>query len=530
MKSSLALTSILKVLYGFNDTTSSYPVERTVRQLFEEVVDKNPDMIAITGLGGTGGVSSALEYQALSYKEFDAKAEVMACVLREKNVEVDTIVGLLAERSVEMLIGMFGIIKAGGAYLPIEVQYPEARKQYMLEDSKTNLLVTTRDLYQNVEVFGNLNFETVFIEEVERRLPGVRAKYGSGHSGSESSTAAPASSSNLVYVIYTSGTTGKPKGTLTTHYNIIRVVRNTNYIEVGSEDRVMQLSNYAFDGSTFDIFGALLNGAALVLIKKEHVINVDQLAELIKKEEITAFFVTTALFTTLVDLELDCFETIRKVLFGGERVSLEHSKKALNYLGKNRVIHVYGPTETTVYATYYSIDSIDEDLGTVPIGKPISNTTLNILDAAMKPVPIGIAGEIYVGGDGLARGYLNRPELTAEKFIDNPNSSIVTHHSKLLYRTGDLARWLPDGNVEFIGRIDQQLKIRGFRIELGEVENQLLNHEKVKEVLVVDMKTEGGDIYLCAWPQFPGNQWMTSRHILRYLSAATPLRAMGWGN
>ena len=202
---------------------------------------------------------------------------------------------------------------------------------------------------------------------------------------------------NLCCVIYTSGTTGKPKGVLTGHYNVNRVVRNTNYIDITGNDRLLQLSNYAFDGSIFDIYGALLNSAALVLIEREDVSAVERLAEVIKREAITVFFVTTALFNILVDLGIGCLGGIRKVLFGGERISVEHSGKALEYLGKDRIIHVYGPTESTVYATYYFIGSIGP-AGTIPIGKPIANTTVYILDISLKPVPLGVSGEVYIGG------------------------------------------------------------------------------------------------------------------------------------
>ncbi|HLP61133.1 MAG TPA: amino acid adenylation domain-containing protein, partial [Candidatus Deferrimicrobium sp.] len=302
----------------------------------------------------------------------------------------------------------------------------------------------------------------------------------------------------LAYIIYTSGSTGKPKGTLTTHANVIRVVRNTNYIELTEHDRVLQLSNYAFDGSVFDIYGALLNGATLISIDRETVPAANRLAAFILREQVTVFFVTTALFNTLVEFELTGLANIRKVLFGGERVSVEHSRRALATLGKGKIIHVYGPTETTVYATYYFIDHIDEGAVTIPIGKPIANTDIYILDKYLNPVPPGVPGEIYIGGDGVARGYLNNPELTSEKF----NRSYRTHMTYICYKTGDLARWLPDGNIEFSGRIDQQVKIRGFRVELGEIENKLLCHESINEVFVTAGAREGEageNQYLCAY-------------------------------
>ncbi|HLP46705.1 MAG TPA: amino acid adenylation domain-containing protein, partial [Candidatus Kapabacteria bacterium] len=304
-------------------------------------------------------------------------------------------------------------------------------------------------------------------------------------------------SNHLCYIIYTSGSTGKPKGVLTMHANVVRVVRNTNYIDIVPGDRILQLSNYAFDGSVFDIYGALLNGAALILINKENVSAANRLAEALLRDQITVFFVTTALFNVLVKLEQESLKNIRKILFGGERVSLEHVGKALEYLGKEKIIHVYGPTETTVYATYYFIDNIENNAVTIPIGKPISNTTVYILDKYLTPVTIGVPGEIYIGGPGVARGYLNNPELTAERFIKY--RSYGSYKTYIHYKTGDLARWLPDGNIEFLGRIDHQVKLRGFRVELGEIENRLLKYPGIKGSLVLDREEKNGDKYLCAY-------------------------------
>ncbi|MDQ1349859.1 MAG: Amino acid adenylation protein, partial [Acidobacteriota bacterium] len=403
------------------------------------------------------------------------------------------------ERSIEMIIAILGILKSGAAYLPIDPDYPKDRIDYMLRDSNARILLTTSDLYS---LKGcprrGLHHSSFILNGCPRR--------GLHHS------------SHLAYIIYTSGSTGKPKGTLTTHRNVTRVVKNTNYIELTEGDRVLQLSNYAFDGSVFDIYGALLNGAALVLADRETVAAVNQLVALIKRQQVTVFFVTTALFNTLVDLELTCLKNIRKVLFGGERVSVGHSRKALAALGKEKIIHVYGPTETTVYAAYYFIDHIAEQAVTIPIGKPIANTTIFILDKYLNVVPPGVIGEIYIGGEGVARGYLNNPELTSDRF----NRSYGSYKTYINYKTGDLARRLPDGNIEFSGRIDQQLKIRGFRIELGEIENVLIKHKDIKEAVVTPREDKTGDKYLCAYfvPQhanIPKKSELTS-----YLSGFLP--------
>jgi amino acid adenylation domain-containing protein/non-ribosomal peptide synthase protein (TIGR01720 family) len=327
--------------------------------------------------------------------------------------------------------------------------------------------------------------EIVMMDVVEERLSAL----------SPDNPAKINNSPDLAYSIFTSGSTGKPKGTLTSHQGVLRVVKSSNYLQINEHDRVLQLSNYAFDGSVFDIYGALLNGAPLVLAGKEEIRHINLLSGLIKNESITVFFVTTALFNTLVDMDITGLKDIRNILFGGERVSVEHTKKALDYLGKGKVIHMYGPTETTVYATAYQVNSINEEFATIPIGGPISNTSIYILDEDLQPQPPGVRGELYIGGEGVARGYLNRPELTVEKFqpvtIDNKHLR--------LYKSGDLARWLPDGSIEFIDRVDQQVKIRGFRIELEGIESQLIKYGPVKEAVVINRKDKGGNNYLSAY-------------------------------
>jgi amino acid adenylation domain-containing protein len=456
----LAKEEKLQQLYEFNDTASDYPRDKTIHELFSEKVIETPDNIAIVGTTLCGQPTGAPVQ--LSYKELDRQSLQLAYLLQKKGVAPGDIVGLKIKRSVDMIVGILGILKTGAAYLPIRLDYPEERITYMMKDSGARVLVTEG-----------------LLEEAWR-------------SGSAKARKLTPCSSDLAYVIYTSGTAGMPKGVLTKHANVIRVVKNTNYIDIKKEDRVLQLSSYAFDGSVFDIYGALLNGASLVLVGEKQAGVVDQLASLIRKQQATVFFITTSLFNTLVDWQVDCFTDVRKVLFGGERVSVEHSRKALEHMGKGRIIHVYGPTETTVYASCYSIDNIDENAVTIPIGKPISNTTIFILDKYLNHVPIGVNGEVYIGGDGTACGYLNHPELTSEKFC--------RYGSHRLYRSGDLARWLADGNIEFTGRIDHQVKLRGFRIELGEIETQLLKHDEVKEaVVMVKEDQESIRRYLCAY-------------------------------
>ncbi|MCK4258971.1 MAG: amino acid adenylation domain-containing protein [Halanaerobiales bacterium] len=463
-----------ELIYKLNDTKTEYPKQKTIQQIFEEQVEKSTDNVA-------------LKYrdQEMTYLELNNKSNQLARVLREKGVGPDKIVGLMVERSFEMIIGILGILKAGGAYLPIDLENPVARIVFILKDSGTDLLVIHSNLSTLIE---DIQFDGEVIDIKDKAI-----------SQSTANIETEAKSFNLAYVIYTSGTTGKPKGNLTSHHNIVRVVKDTNYIEITDEDNLLQLSNYAFDGSTFDIYGALLNGAQLVMVPKETLLDVSELSELIREEEITVTFITTALFNMLVDTNIECFEGIRKILFGGERVSVQHVQKALEYLGKDRLIHVYGPTESTVFATYYFINEAQENVETIPIGLPIANTQVYILDKDDQLCPIGVVGELCISGDGLARGYLNRSELTNEKFIPNmltDNSDIAGDR---IYRTGDLANRLADGNIEFVGRIDMQVKIRGFRIELGEIEKRLLDHEEISETVVIDLTDSTGSKYLVAY-------------------------------
>ncbi|MGD6830469.1 amino acid adenylation domain-containing protein, partial [Bacillus pumilus] len=275
---------------------------------------------------------------------------------------------------------------------------------------------------------------------------------------------------NLAYVIYTSGSTGKPKGILTCHLNVITTICNNGYLNINDEDTILQLANYAFDGSVFEIFTSLFNGARLIIASQSQALNIEELSILISSQNITVTFMTTALFNNLVDFNVCCFEKTRKVLFGGEKVSEYHVIRAMERLGENRLVHVYGPTESTVFTTHYTITQNYEKPATFPIGQPLNNTQVYVLNKTKVLQPVGVIGELYVGGSGLARGYLNRPKLTAERFIPHPFSD---EPGARLYRTGDLVRYLPDGNLEFVGRADDQVKIRGFRIELGEVEATL---------------------------------------------------------
>ena len=308
----------------------------------------------------------------------------------------------------------------------------------------------------------------------------------------------PTDIDECAYVMFTSGTTGRPKGIAVSHRNIIKLVYDTGEIAIREGDRVLQWSNYSFDGSTYDIYNTLLTGASLYLIKDDWASDVDAMSELIEAKGINVVFMTTALFNTFIDIHPKAFTGMRKILFGGEMVSANHVRKALSILGEDVVTHVYGPTETTVYATSYPINEVKKD-DIIPIGRPLSNTSLFVFNPYGKLVPVGVSGELFIGGDGVSMGYVNNPDLTKEKFVPNPYSKLNKNLANRLYRTGDLVRWLPEGNIEYLGREDHQVKIRGYRIELGEIESLMNGLKEVAASCVVITKDQAQTNKLVAY-------------------------------
>lgn len=450
------------------------PQDLSLHRLFERQAVATPLHIAVE-----------MDELAYTYSELNERANRFARALVRRGITPGAKVALLLRRSPDMIAAILAVLKAGAVYVPIDPQYPEERILFMLQDTEARVIVAcaatmemgTRLAEDSIDVFDMDGFD-------------IR---GDAESGEDLDI--NGSADDLAYIMYTSGSTGKPKGIMTTHRNVSRIAVDTDYVSISENDALLQLSNYAFDGSTFDLYGALLNGAKLTLVTEEEVADIVRLTELIEDKGITLFFVTTALFNTLVDHGLESLRGLRHILFGGERASVTHIRKALQVLGPSVLLHVYGPTETTVFATCYPITETWDEQGTatMPIGVPIACSETLVLNEQGLLQPDWVPGELWIAGGGVASGYVNLPEQTASKFRPHPFLEGET-----VYGTGDLVRRLPDGNLEFLDRIDSQVKLRGYRIELGEIESRLLDCTGVKEAYVTLIENDGAT-YLSAY-------------------------------
>ncbi len=454
-----------QVLIDWNATTTKYPKQRCVQELFEGQVNQSPDAIALE-----------FEGKQFSYKGLNARANQLAHYLRKRGIGPDCLVGICMQRSPDLIVAMLAVLKAGGAYVPLDPNYPRERLAFMLADTGTRILLTEK-------------CQLVQLPKNEAEVICLDTDWCAIAQESEWNPMGSARADNLAYVIYTSGSTGRPKGVAVPHRAVIRLVCNTNYVELGPGDRVAQVSNCSFDAATFEIWGALLQGACLVGIVKDVVLSSKDFAAQICDHKISTLFLTTVLFNQFVSEVPSAFKGVRHLLFGGEAPDPKWARELLNRGAPERLLHVYGPTESTTFACWYLVEQVHESTTTIPIGRPISNTQIYLLDSCLRPVPVGVTGELYIGGDGLARGYLNRTEITAETFVPHPFSS---EPGARLYKTGDLARYLVNGNIEFRGRMDNQVKIRGFRIELEEIETAIKQHPLVRQaVSVVEPMTAG---------------------------------------
>ncbi|MCP5054140.1 MAG: amino acid adenylation domain-containing protein [bacterium] len=423
-----------RVLETFNDTAREYPSGKTIHQLFEEQAQRTPERIALHFNG------------FLTYRELNRQAGHVARLLMERAAG-DGIVALMAERSMEMVSGMLGILKAGSAYLSIDPDYPQERIDFMLEDSGAAVVISS----------------------------GVPCSGPPHPNATKNSPISTSSSSGPACIMYTSGSTGRPKGTVISHRAVVRLVCNNHYVDFSHQPSVLQMAPVSFDASTFELWGPLLNGGRCILFPGRD-IDIPTLGTILRKHCISILWLTSALFNTVLDESPPVLTPVRQLAVGGEALSVLHVRRALEHLPRTRLINGYGPTEGTTFTCTYPIPpSLPADTASIPIGRPIANTRVYILDSHSQPVPIGAAGELVIAGDGLALGYLNQPELTMEKFEKRKFE---------LYKTGDLARWLPDGNIQFLGRSDRQMKIRGFRIEPGEIERILKMHPTVSNAIV----------------------------------------------
>ena len=480
------------VLVDWNRTASAYPRNRGLDRLFRDQAQRTPDRPAL-GFGG----------ERLSYRELDARANRVARSLRRRGVGLESRVGLCVERSAAMVVGMLAILKAGGAYVPLDPALPRERLAYMARDAGVRVVLTQESLRTLVPA-----------GRTALSLDGDLRALDEDDSDLGLDTPADA----LAYVIYTSGSTGEPKGVGVPHRAVARLVLGTDYLTLGPGDVVAQVSSPSFDATTFEVWGPLLNGAQVAGITREVTLSPPAFAEELGEQGVTTLFLTTALFNQLAR-EAPQALAGRTVLFGGEAVDPQWVRRALECAAPRRLLHVYGPTETTTFATWHQVTEVAASADNVPIGKAIANTTRYVLDPDLNPVPPAVAGELYLGGDGVARGYLERPALTAERFLPDPFGSAPGGR---LYRTGDLVRARPDGALEFLGRVDHQVKLRGFRIELGEIEALLARHPAVRVAVVVVREDEPGDRRLVAYLEWATATGVAAGELRAWLGSQLP--------
>jgi amino acid adenylation domain-containing protein len=461
----LTATERHQLLEEWNNTQVEYPQDKCIHQLFEAQVEKTPDAVAVV-----------FEHEQLTYQQLNLKANQLAHYLQKLGVKPEVLVGICVERSLEMIVALLAILKVGGAYIPLDPTYPQERLAFMLEDSQISILLTKQNLLQ---LIPSNNAQIICLD----------SDWGNIAINQQNSVNSNVDSSNLSYIIYTSGSTGKPKGVQITHKNVVNFLTAIQqHLQLINTDKLLSVTTLSFDIAVLEIFLPLTTGATLILVSREVATDGIQLLQKLHNSAVTIMQATPATWRMLLDAGWEGNGKI-KILCGGEALPQTLASQLLQR-GVS-VWNLYGPTETTIWST---IHQLDEREALIPIGRPLANTQIYILDQHLKPVPIGIAGELYIGGDGLARGYFNQPKLTQEKFICNPFQP-----TRVIYKTGDLARYLSNGKIEYIGRIDYQVKLRGFRIELGEIESVLEKHFAVHRCVAVVRKDVPGNHRLVAY-------------------------------
>jgi amino acid adenylation domain-containing protein len=492
-----------QLLVEWNDTQTDYPQDKCIHQLFEEQCLRTPDAVAVV-----------FEDQQLTYRELNNRANQLARYLQQLGVQPDVLVGICVERSLEMVVGLLGILKAGGAYVPLDPAYPKERLAFIFQDAQVPVLLTQQRLLEK-------------LPESQTRFVCLDTDWANIAKQSQQNLISECTTDNLAYVIYTSGSTGQPKGVLVNHSNVVRLLAATqSWYHFNQQDVFSLFHSIAFDFSVWELWGALLYGGRLVVVPYWLSRSPENFYKLLLKQQVTVLNQTPSAFRQLIQAEESLGGannlSLRLVIFGGEALELQSLRPWFERHGDEfpQLVNMYGITETTVHVTYRPLTRADLEVacGSV-IGRPIPDLQVYLLDRYGQPVPIGVRGEMYIGGAGVARGYLNRPELTTQRFI--PNSFSEKPNARL-YKSGDLARYLPNGDLEYLGRIDHQVKIRGFRIELGEIEAVLSQHPAVRENLVVVREDERGDKRLVAYVVHQPEQAVTITELRRFLEDKLP--------
>ncbi|NEO77192.1 non-ribosomal peptide synthetase [Moorena sp. SIO4G3] len=465
-----------QILVEWNNTKTDYPADKCIHQLFEAQVEKTPDAVAVI-----------FENQQLTYAQLNTRANQLAHYLQQQGVKPEVLVGICVDRSMEMVVGLLGILKAGAAYVPLDPTYPQQRLVDILEDADIHFLLTDSN---SKSCLPQTRIPLICLDQDKEIQTAIPANH---------SSATDVDSDNLAYVIYTSGSTGKPKGVQISHQSVVNFLTSMNsYLQLSCGDRFSAITTISFDIAALELYLPLIVGASVIVVSREIATDGNRLLPQLLESEVTVIQATPATWQMLIASGLSNHKLVAKLLCGGEALLAQLADQLLK-IG-SEVWNLYGPTESTIWSSIYKVENTSETTTeeqiVTPIGCPIANTQIYLLNQNQQPVPIGVPGELHIGGVGLARGYLNRQELTQEKFIPHPFSQ---NPDTRLYKTGDLARYLPDGNIEFLGRIDHQVKIRGFRIETGEIEVTLNQNPVVKESVVLARKDNLGDKRLVAY-------------------------------